>query len=210
MVRGIHPPDGEKALGVSRGVSDAAEHPHDLVAAVRLVASGHRSMGGEDQPFHDLGPGAVPIAAGGEVLTQQLERGEGRMSLVQVIDGRTDAQRLQGTGAPDPEHRVLREPDRAAAFVEAGRDPPPHDRILRTIGVEQEQRDASDVDAPDLHGDGFVVDRDLDRDPRAGRGVGHRHACERSWVGVGPVLMLPTAGVDALVEVAGAIEQPDA
>ena len=55
-------------------------------------------------------------------------------------DRRIDAERGQRARAAHAEHGVLREPDRAAALVEARRDPAPDDRVLRTVGVEQEER----------------------------------------------------------------------
>jgi hypothetical protein len=41
------------------------------------------------------------------------------MPLVDVIDGRIDAERTQRPYPADAEHGVLRQPDRAIAFIES-------------------------------------------------------------------------------------------
>ena len=77
-----------------------------------------------------------------------------------------------------------------------------------TLGVEQEQRHATDVDAPDLGDDIGVVDRHRDRQRLAGL-VGHQRRRQPLRIGVDPVLVLPTACVDPLTEVALAVHQAD-
>ncbi len=67
---------------------------------------------------------------------------------------------------------------------------------------------AADVDAPDLRGDLGVVDRDLDLQ-RGIAGAGHERGRQPLRIGVDPVLVLPSAGVDALAEVALAVHQAD-
>ena len=80
--------------------------------------------------------------------------------------------------------------------------------VLGPVGVEQEERHAADVDAPDLRDDlaaptGTVTVIGSPSSPvtsAAGR---------RSGSVVDPVLVLPAGGVDALAEVALAVQQAD-
>ena len=81
-------------------------------------------------------------------------------------------------------------------------------RVLGALGVEQVERDAADVDAPDLRGDLDVADRDGDRD-RLAVVAGDERGGQAVRVGVDPVLVLPAAGVDALAEVAVAVQEAD-
>ena len=75
------------------------------------------------------------------------------MALVEVHDAGLDAERVQRAHAADAEQRVLREPQLGVADVQARRDPAVGDVVLGPVGVEQQQRDAADVDAPDLGDD---------------------------------------------------------
>ena len=118
------------------------------------------------------------------------------------------AERLERAHAADAEQDVLRQPPVGLADVEPRRDPAGRDVVLRPLGVEQEQRDAADVHAPDLgrhlepahgHGDG----------QRRAVGTRHQRGGQPLGIRVDPVLVLPAAGVDALAEVALAVQQPD-
>ena len=90
-----------------------------------------------------------------------LDRRQRRVALVHVHDARLDPQLAQRRGAADAEDRVLREPRVGVAVVQARGDPAAHAVVLGQLGVEQEQRDAPDVDPPDLRDDVGVADRDV-------------------------------------------------
>ena len=119
-----------------------------------------------------------------------------------------DAQRRERADAADAEQDVLREPRVRLADVEARGDPAGGEVVLRPLGVEQVERHAADVDAPDLRGHLHVAHGHRDRE-RLAVVAGHERGGEPLRVGVDPVLVLPAAGVDALAEVALAVHQPD-
>ena len=74
-----------------------------------------------------------------------------------------DADRLERAHAADAEQHVLREAHVGVADVQARGDPAGGAVVLGPVGVEQEERDAADVDAPDLRDDLDVADRHGDR-----------------------------------------------
>ena len=74
--------------------------------------------------------------------------------------------------------------------------------------VEQEERHAPDVDAPDLRDDLLGADGDGDGDRLAVVAGDERHGLALG-IGRHPRLVLPAGGVDALAEVALAVEQAD-
>ena len=76
-------------------------------------------------------------------------------------------------------------------------------RIVRHVRVEQVQRNASDVDAPDAHLDVDTGEIDAHLDP------GRLHP-ERRRIDAQVDLLLPAVGVQLLVEVALGVEQADA
>ena len=137
-----------------------------------------------------------------------LERDEGGVALVEVQDAGVDVHRLQRAHAADAEQDVLRKPRVGLADVEPRRDPAGGQVVLRPLGVEQVERDAADVHAPDLRGDLHVAHRH-GHGQRLAVVAGDERGGEPLGVGVDPVLVLPAAGVDALAEVALAVHQPD-
>ena len=130
------------------------------------------------------------------------------MALVEVHHRRVDPHRPQRAHAAHAEQQVLGEAQVARAGVQARADPARHRAVLGAVGVEQEERHAPDVDAPDLRDDVLGADGDGDRDRLAAVAGDERH---RLALGVGrhPRLVLPAGGVDALAEVALAVEQAD-
>ena len=127
-------------------------------------------------------------------LAQPLELEERRVALVHVEDRRLEAERAQRAHAADAEHELLAEPVRAgrrrrARSVIVARPV----RVAVDVGVEEVERHAPDLRAPDLraHGDErAVVVRDLDRrrdralelerQARAGRSPGSARPASRS------------------------------
>ena len=110
----------------------------------------------------------------------------------------------QGPDAADAEHDLLAQAVLDVAAVEAVGDAGGLAGCSRRhVGVEQVQRDPADVDAPDRDRDVLAADLEADLQP-----VGvHRQPVR---VRAGERLLLPAVGVEALVEVALAVEQPDA
>ena len=102
------------------------------------------------------------------------------------------AERVQRAHAADAEQQVLGQAQVAVADVQARGDPAVGDVVLRAVGVEQQQRDAADVDAPDLRDEVAVADRDGDRD-RLAVVAGDERGGHAVRVGVDPVLVLPAA-----------------
>ena len=78
-------------------------------------------------------------------------------------EARLDPHRGERAHAADAEQDVLREPRVGLADVEPRRDPAGGEVVLRALGVEQVERHAADVDAPDLRGHLQAADRDGDR-----------------------------------------------
>ena len=109
---------------------------------------------------------------------------------------------------PTPSSRYWARRRSRVAGVQARGDPARHGAVLGAVGVEQEERHAADVDAPDLRDDLLGADRDGDGDRLAVVAGDERH---RQALGVGrhPVLVLPARRVDPLAEVALAVEQAD-
>ena len=82
------------------------------------------------------------------------------MALVQVPDGRLDAQRTDRPHPADAQHELLVEPHLAAADVQDVGDRPVGVAVLGDVGVEQEDRRPADLGDPD---------RDLEVAARAAR-----------------------------------------
>ena len=71
------------------------------------------------------------------------------MALVEVPDGRLDAERPERPHAADAEDELLVEAHLAAADVEDVGDRPVGLGVLREVGVEQQDRHAADLGEPD-------------------------------------------------------------
>ena len=106
--------------------------------------------GEDDVPAHLLERLVERHALAATCSRDALERGQRGMALVQVHDVRPDVERLEHARAADAEQAVLREPDVRVAVVDARRRPAAHRVVLGQLGVEQEQRHAADLHAPDL------------------------------------------------------------
>ena len=130
------------------------------------------------------------------------------MPLVHVEHRRLEAERAQRAHAADAEHELLPQPVRAVAAVEPVGDRARPVRVAVDVGVEQVERHAADLRAPDLraHGDErAVVVRDLDGD---GRALERERQPRRVVLRI--ALALPVGLVELLAEVALAVEEPDA
>jgi hypothetical protein len=199
--------EADDLLGVdAERAGDLRQRLGDLVRRVGVVAGRDRRVGGEDRARAGaLQRGlerAVVLAAG------ELERDERGVALVEVHDARLDPHRLQRAHAADAEQHVLGQARVLVADVQARGDPARGLGVLGPVRVEQEQRHAADVHAPDLRDDLRVGDRHGDRD-RLAVVAGDERGGQAVRVRVDPVLVLPAAVVDALAEVAVAVQQAD-
>ena len=75
---------------------------------------------------------------------------------------RGDAEGAKGAHATHPEHQLLVQPHLPTADVQDVGDGPVGLVVVGNVGIEQEDRHATDLDAPD--GDGEVTTGQLDRD----------------------------------------------
>ena len=138
---------------------------------------------------------------------QPLEREEGGVALVDVEDGRHDAERGQGARPADAEHELLPEPVLAVAPVERVGDAPGALRVALDVGVEEQERHAGRLGPPDLCAHGLAGQVDGDRDRRAARVALERQA---ALLGIDlDVALLLAVAVDGLAEVAHPVEQAD-
>jgi len=205
----VRAPAGDQLARVDAELGRLArEQGGDLLGRVRVVAGRDRGVGREDGARAGGRERVVQREAAAQRLAaRELEAREGGVALVEVHDGRVDVHRAQRAHATDPEHRVLGEAQVALADVQARRDEAVGRGVLGPVGVEQQERDAADLDAPDLRDDLPVGDRDGHGQRLVARG--HERGGHAVGVGVDPVLVLPAARVGALAEVAVAVHQAD-
>ena len=127
---------GEAQAGDGHVEGIAADADHLLVAEVEvgahlaehavvvgLVAGGHGRVGGEDDQVAHVGPGVLEGLAADHRLAHQLEAGEDRVALVEVVDVHLVA---HGAEQPNPAHaqqHLLGDAVVVAAAVEAPGDP---------------------------------------------------------------------------------------
>jgi hypothetical protein len=196
---------GNRTGELLREPADGALH---LLGRVRVVAGRHRRVRGEDRP----GPGGLQRRlerlARAQRLAGELERRQRRVAFVEVDDRRVKAQGAQRPHPAHAEQDVLRQARLLVGHVQPGGDPALERPVLRKLRVQKEQRHPPHVDAPDLSDHVGVVDRNGHRQ-RLARLVCHQRRRQPLGIGVDPVLVLPSAAVDALAEVALAIHQAD-
>ena len=208
-VLGMGATQRDHLVGVDPELGDeVADRLLHLLGGVGVVAGGHRRVGREHGPLARRREPDRQVLAGVQLLGGELDRRQHRVALVQVNHAGLEPERGQRPHAAGPEQHVLGHADVLVGLVQPRGDPLLHRAVLGEVGVEQEQRDAADVDAPDLGRYVRVVDRDLDRQ-RPVVGAGDERGRQPLRVGVDPVLVLPPAGVDPLAEVALSVHQPD-
>ena len=174
--------------------SERPDVVRDQLLVEDLVACRYRRMCREDARALDLRDRIVGRYAHLDECTHALDRQERGVPFVHVEDVRLDAERGERTHAANAEQQLLTDAMRAVAGVE---------RVGQPFGFEQVERDAADVLAPDGCVNRVAVELDVDV-----HGLPHETGSRRidRLVPLG----LPAGVVDALVEVAGAVEQPDA
>ena len=176
---------------------------------VGLVPGRHGRVGREDAPLARPRERVVERGSRGDVVRGELERRERRMPLVEVQDAGLDPERPERAHGADPEQPVLSEARERVPLVEAGGDPPVDGVVLVELRVEEVERDAADLDAPHVERD--VPARERERQAER-RPVVRQDLHGREVLGddLRPVLVLEARAVDALLEVALAVEEADA
>ena len=119
-----------------------------------------------------------------------------------------DPERPKGAHRPEAEQPVLAEARERVPLVEPGRDPPVERVVLLELGVEEVERHAPDLRAPDVERDLAAEEGERERE-RAAAVVAHLNGREPLGHDLRPVLVLQPRPVDALLEVPLAVEQPD-
>ena len=130
----------------------------------------------------------------GDELPHPLDLEKCRVALVEMEHRGLDPERRERSHAADAKQELLTDPVLAVAAVE---------RVRQPLDLEQKERDRTDVLAPDGRLDRGAAHVDLDRDWLADESGGFR-------IDGLVVLGLATRCVDALAEVAAAVEEPDA
>ena len=184
-------------------------HPPDEVRIEAFVAGRDGGVDGEDAVRADRRPGLVELHPARDMLPRAFGQQERRVALVEVPDRRRQPERPDRAHATDAKHELLVEAHLAAANVQDVRDRPVRVGVLREIGVEQQDRDPSDLGDPD--GDRQVAPGQLDRHrQRQARLVLDPSERQPGQVVVGVVVLLVAVGIDRLAEVALAIEEAHA
>jgi len=170
----------------------------------------HRRMGREDGPRPDeferlLEREAVPPHG----VPDPLEGQEGGVPLVHMADGRLDPQGAEGAQAADAEDDLLLDARLLVSAVELVGDLAIARLVLRRVGVEEVERDASDIHPPDPERDLPLREVHRNEDRLAGV-VGFELDRKIVEVVVGVGLLLPPVGVQVLAEVSLLVEQADA
>ena len=164
-----------------------------------------RGVGGEDAPGpHGLDGLGVAEPLVDDELADALEAEEPGVALVGVEHLGLDADGLQRPDAADAEQDLLAQPVLGVAAVEAVGDLADLVGVLLDVGVEEVQRHPADARLPHLGHQRHAGQVDLDPDAVA-RGQRHDVRVEQRVA-----LLLPAVGVEALAEVAVAVEQADA
>ena len=185
----------EELLPAQAGLlGERADIPGDELLVEDLVPGGHRCVRGEDRRAADVLERRRRLHPVGDELAHSLDLQKCRVALVEMEDRRLDPECGERSHAADAEQQLLTDPVLAVAAVERVREP---------LDLEQIERDRPDVLAPDSRFDRSAADVDLDRDGLADEPRGFR--IDRLVV-----LGLAARWVDALAEVAAAVEEPDA
>ena len=139
-----------------------------------------------------------------------LERQECRMAFVHVEHGRLQAQRLQRAQSADAQHDLLPQAHVRIAAIELVRDVAVlgKRRVLRNVGVQQQQAHASHIQPPHLDVHRAPRRMHLDADLRSRRVARRLHRPVVKIV-YGITLRLPPVGAQVLLEISGLIQQTD-
>jgi len=137
------------------------------------------------------------------------ERGERAVPFVEVEDAWSNAHGLQRAEATDAQEELLADTGTCIAAVEARTEVQVFGCIARDFGVEQEKITTPDLDAPDLGSNGAAACLDFDHHGFPVLADGKFHG-ELGHIGLKIFFLLPAVLIQALEEVAFAVEQADA
>ena len=182
----------------------AEEVPH-LTVVENVVARGHGRVRGENRRGSDRLERRPEGMSPCDAFAHALEDHEGRMTLVDVPDARLQPEHADRPHAADAEHDLLAEPHVVAGVVQACGDAPVVFRVFLDFGVEQEERDRSDLHAPQprMHQSARHRYRDAELAPHR---IKHRCHASRLRLEIGGNGVLAALAVDLLREVAVVIE----
>ena len=141
------------------------------------------------------------IDAVGPMAADPFQEGHGGVAFVDVPDRRFDREGFEGPDAADAEDHLLAKAHLPAPNIERVGDGSIRKVVFGYVGVEQDQRDPSDIELPYRRPDDPSRELDLDLELPAGRGR-HRPDREAAHVQGGVDVLLLTAGLDFLAEVA--------
>ena len=175
----------------------------------RIVAGRDRGVRREDRRALHFLERVVERTALLDHLADALQRDERGVAFVEVAHGRRDAHLPQRAHAADAEDDFLLDARFAIAAVEPRRQLAIPGRVLREIGVEQQQPDAAETHAPHRRQHGAVTERHGDH---ARPAIGRDRGFDRR---IGPAdalvaFFLPAVVGHALAEVALRIHEADA
>ena len=180
---------------------------HQLVAE-RIVAGRDRRVRRECALAGNRLDGGGQLEPASAQFAQQLERQERGMAFVHVPDGGRESERAQCTHAADAENHFLTDAYRLIAAIQTMRDVTIGWRILRHVGVEQHDANASHerlpqarnhIPASHLHGHG---------DPRAVGGSDRLYR-QIARIVITIARVLHAIAVHALREISLAVQQTD-
>ena len=155
-------------------------------------------MGGEDDGRADRPPRVFELAPRLHPVGDELESGERRMPLVEVVEVDRLVHGLERAHAADAEQHLLGDAAVGARVVEAASDP----EVARVGGLEEEER----RDLVPRHAPHAALDFTRgDAHPHSGAGVG-----EEVGLVIVPLVHRPAVLADALGGVALGPAQPDA
>ena len=222
----IHPEDGHAEVLVRVGGVLASQSHQRVVRKPQLLAEGaevlfdqgrvkvvvtgdHGGMGGEDRLLGHLTGGVLerhPVVV--HLLANHLQRGEGVVPLVEVIDAGGDSQGPQRAHPADPRDNLLTDTGAVVPAVEGAGQLSVLLGVLFHIGIEKVEIDAADGHLADAGVDRPVRGLDLDGDLIAVL-VERRFQGDILDLRVDVLFLLPPLGVEILTEITLIVEQAD-
>ena len=188
---------------------DRSQHGFNGGALEHIVSGRHRRMGGEHRRATNLCDSVRHAHSRVAEFTQALDEHEAGVTFVGVPHIRLDVERAQNAHTADAEQPFLAQPQVHAAGVESAEKFAILWAVFRQVRIEQQQRHAANHQSPGPHQ--HFMPRHFNRDSEVGA-VGVENRRDRRGCQIERVVhvLLPAIDIDALVEVAVAIEQPDA
>ena len=210
MIVGLHPAEAHQlVVRDAQGVPHRAEVLLHQARVEPVMAGRHGRVGREHRlPGHPPDRVVVGIPVPLHPAPHGLERGEGGMAFVQVVDAGHDPQGTDRLHAADPQDDLLPDPGAGVTAVQSARQRPVLRGVFRNVGVEQVEAAAADRQLPDLGEQGPAPGVDTDHDRLA---VGADRRLDRQQIDLGRLVLLVLVAVDVemLAEVALRVEQAD-